>query len=85
MASADTRGGSVDLGETLEKGLPLGENDLMADRVDVLLAVAEAVGLTPTFASSLCVIAYESAAAVANSVRIARRNMRAYTYWGGKI
>ena len=85
MDRAENIGVAVDMGETLEKGLLLEENDFSEDRVDVLLAVAEAVGLTPTFANSLCVIAYESAAAVANSVRIARRNMRAYTYWGGKI
>jgi len=79
VARADTIGVAVDMGEPVVKGEPREENDFREDRVDVLLAVAEAVGLTPTFASSLCVIAYESAVAVAKSVRIARRNMRAYT------
>jgi len=55
------------------------ENDLRAERVEVLLAVAEVDGLTPMISKPRCVRAYESAEAVAKRVRIARRNMRSYT------
>ncbi len=66
-------------GEIVFRAVRIGENDLRAERVDVLLAVAESEGMTPTMPSPLCVSSYESAEAVAKRVKIARRNMRSYT------